>query len=276
MIVAVHVILIGGFLMVGCKDANKEHASTTTSDETTTASTAANTTSNTSPMSAEMSAPTGATAAPTAAPVTAATAAPVAGATAAPVASVVTPVASPITPVTAPMTAPVTAPAAGASEYVVKQGDILATIAKKNGVTLKALEEANPGLDPKKLKISSKIQIPAANATASSTSSSAGAPGAMADANNSSSDDSTIYTVKSGDVLAKIAKSHGTTVKAILAANDMKTTLIKPNQKLKMPPVMKVASADTAPTTAPAVAPTPATAAPAAPAAPTGVRAVAN
>ena len=41
----------------------------------------------------------------------------------------------------------------GGSEYVVVAGDTLAKIAKANGVSLKALEAANPGVDPKKLKI---------------------------------------------------------------------------------------------------------------------------
>ena len=37
------------------------------------------------------------------------------------------------------------APEAAATEYVVVKGDTLGKIAKKNGVTLKAIEAANPG-----------------------------------------------------------------------------------------------------------------------------------
>ena len=43
------------------------------------------------------------------------------------------------------------------------------------------------------------------------------------------------YVVKSGDSLSKIAKIHGTTVKALRAANNLKTDQIKVGQKLKIP-----------------------------------------
>jgi LysM repeat protein len=145
---------------------------------------------------------------------------------------------------------------------VVARGDIPVSIAKKNGVTLKALEEANPGIDPKKLKIGQKLQIPAGAATASTETAKPGA-----DVTAAASGDSTIYVVKSGDGLAKIARSHNTSVKAIEALNDMKTSAIKAGQKLKIP-VMKMASTEAA-TPAPAAAPAPVTPPPPAPA--TGV-----
>ena len=44
-----------------------------------------------------------------------------------------------------------------------------------------------------------------------------------------------IYTVKSGDNLTKIARQFGTTVKALRAANGLKTDSIKVGQKLKIP-----------------------------------------
>ena len=47
-------------------------------------------------------------------------------------------------------------------------------------------------------------------------------------------------------MLVRIAKTHNTSVKAILALNDMKTSAIKAGQKLKVP-VMKMASADATP-----------------------------
>lgn len=116
-------------------------------------------------------------------------------------------------------------PVAG-SEYVVVAGDTLAKIAKKNGVSLKALEAANPGVDPKKLKIKQKLVIPA------STKSAEMSPGATAGAADAGGE---LYTIKSGDTLAKIAKTHGTTVKAIQAANNLSTTKILVGHKLKLP-----------------------------------------
>ena len=43
-----------------------------------------------------------------------------------------------------------------------RPGDTLGAIAHKNGISLKALMEANPGVNPKKLQIGQKIQIPPA------------------------------------------------------------------------------------------------------------------
>jgi LysM repeat protein len=111
---------------------------------------------------------------------------------------------------------------AAAAEYVVVKGDTLAKIAKKNGVTLKALKAANPGVDPTKLKVGQKLSVPASAAAAPEVSTGASGGGET-------------YTVKSGDSLMKIAKTHGTTVKAIESENNLTTTKIKVGQKLKIP-----------------------------------------
>jgi LysM repeat protein len=132
------------------------------------------------------------------------------------------------------------------TEYTVVKGDILETIAKKNGVTLKALEAANPGVVPTKLKIGQKLAIPAGSSGASSAGESTGA-GAGGE----------VYVVKSGDTLGKIAKQFGTTYKAIETENNLSTTRIKVGQKLKIP--AKAAPAVTEP---PPVVPAPATSAP--------------
>jgi LysM repeat protein len=44
--------------------------------------------------------------------------------------------------------------------YTVKSGDSLAKIARANGVSLADLEAANPGVDPKRLKVGQKINLP--------------------------------------------------------------------------------------------------------------------
>ena len=49
----------------------------------------------------------------------------------------------------------------GYTTYVVKKGDTLYSIAKKNGITLKALMDANPEVtDPRKLRVGQKLKIP--------------------------------------------------------------------------------------------------------------------
>ena len=75
------------------------------------------------------------------------------------------------------------------------------------------------------------------------------------------SSSSQTYVVKSGDSLTKIAKAHGTTVKAIQAENNLVTTSIKAGQKLKIP-VKAAAVAAPAPYVEPAPAPAPAAPAP--------------
>jgi LysM repeat protein len=149
---------------------------------------------------------------------------------------------------------PPPAPEPATSEYTVAKGDTLAKIAKKNGVTLKALEDANPGVVPTKLKVNQKLVIPASTGGTSVT--------ATSDTTTatSSTDDET-YTVKSGDTLTKIAKANGTTVKAIESENNLTTTKIKVGQKLKIP--AKAEAAAPAPV-APVVPPVPAAPAPSA------------
>lgn len=106
----------------------------------------------------------------------------------------------------------------------------MGAIAHKNGISLKALMEANPGVNPKKLQVNQKIQIPAA---AAGVAGAGVAPGAGSP--DMAAGDVTVYTVKAGDTLGKIAKLNHTTYKKIMALNELKTTSIKVNQKLKIP-----------------------------------------
>jgi LysM repeat protein len=144
------------------------------------------------------------------------------------------------------------APAAG-SEYVVVQGDTLAKIAKAQGVSLKALVAANPGVDPKKLKIKQKLVLPGKTTDAAAVTPT-GTPAAAAETAGAS------YTVKSGDTLSKIAKRNGVSLRALRAANNLTTDHIKVGQKLAIPSKAEAA--------APAAATPDTSAAPVAPAAP--------
>jgi peptidoglycan DL-endopeptidase LytF len=209
MILTVHVVLIGGMLMQGCK---KTEESAVQPTDATPASTASNDTvppvASTAGMSNAISSNGPQTLAQNPAPT------PQPMPSSAPVPQ----------PIPQPVPAPVSAvPVASTEthEYVIAAHDTLGAIAKKNGVSLKAILAANPGVDPKKLKVGQKVQIPAgAPAT--------GTPDAAAG-------DTTTYTVKTGDTLGKIAKANHTTFKKLMALNDLKTTSIKIGQKLKLP-----------------------------------------
>ena len=112
------------------------------------------------------------------------------------------------------------------TEYKIAKGDSPWTIAQKHGVTLDQLREANPDMKDRALQIGQPLMIPpstrkevAAAGQAETT-----APGV------------TVYQVKAGDTLTKVAKAHGTTVKALRSFNNLKTDRIVVNQKLKIPP----------------------------------------
>ena len=120
------------------------------------------------------------------------------------------------------------------SDYTVLKGDSLAAIAKNHHVTLKALTEANPGIEAARLKFGSKLHIPSPS-VAGSTAGIAAAPSTVSDSAPVTQKDSTLYTVKSGDNLIKIANQHKVSVKAIRAVNKLTSDNIKVGQKLKMP-----------------------------------------
>ena len=118
------------------------------------------------------------------------------------------------------------------AQYTVVKGDTLAKIAKAHGVTLKALEDANPGVVPTKLKINQKLTLPAGGAAAPA----AMGTSAGADMPGTSTGGEETYKVKSGDTLAKIAKAHGVTLKALEAANPgVDPNHIKVGLKLNLP-----------------------------------------
>jgi len=48
---------------------------------------------------------------------------------------------------------------AGAGEYIVAKGDTLGGIAKKSGISLKAIQELNPGVNANKMQIGQKLKI---------------------------------------------------------------------------------------------------------------------
>lgn len=123
-----------------------------------------------------------------------------------------------------------TAATAPGSEYTIVRNDTLSKIAHAHGTTAGAIAKANPGLDPAKLKIGQKIQLPAAASSAATAS-----VDATGTANAPSTGSSSIHLVKAGETLTKIARQHATTVKAIRAANGLKTDRVSVGQKLKIP-----------------------------------------
>lgn len=271
MILTVHVVVIGGMLLQGCKDTNsapKTDASTSSQTASASPDTSAANTNNTPdttslpPQQPLPTVPSVSNAAVNPTP------------TLPPTASTPLPNNLPPTVATQP---PGAASMGDTREYAVIHGDTLATIAHRNGVSLKSLMDANPGVNPRKLRVGQKLELPASSGAAATTAAtgSAGAMDATAPAEGSSG----IYTVKSGDMLLRIAHSHGTTVKKIMALNDLKSTSIRVGQKLKLPaPKSAAPAADSTAPAASAMQPLPSSGpvSVSASAAPTPASAVAN
>lgn len=120
-----------------------------------------------------------------------------------------------------------------AKEYTVVKNDNYVKIAKAHGITVAALTKANPNVDPKKLKITQKLVIPAPEPKVEKKEE--GQKAIEGNAPKTTTSAATTYTIKSGDTLNKIAKAHGTTIQALQAANGMKTTQLQVGKKLKIP-----------------------------------------
>ena len=101
----------------------------------------------------------------------------------------------------------------------------MAGIAAQFNVSLGAVIDLNPDLDPDLISVGQEILIPTAGLQASSG---AAAPGA--------SGGSLEYTVVEGDTLASIAQRHNTTVAAIVAENNLENAdVIRVGDVLRLP-----------------------------------------
>lgn len=144
-----------------------------------------------------------------------------------------------------PAVPPPPPPAPPATEYVITKGDTYYSIAKKFGVKMSEIKAANPSVNPSKLKVGQKIELPSGSST--------GGSGAIATA-----DSGDVYLVKAGDSLTKIARANGVSVKALKAENNLKTDHIRVGEKLKLPAKAAAAPADTTAATTPIPQPIPA------------------
>jgi LysM repeat protein len=114
------------------------------------------------------------------------------------------------------------------TDYTIAAGDNFSSLAKKFHVSVKALVDANPGVEPTRLQIGQKIHVPPPTATAIAANATT-APGTDAATAEQ------LYTVKSGDTLTGIAHDHHVTVRSLRSANSLTTDSIKVGQKLKIP-----------------------------------------
>lgn len=151
---------------------------------------------------------------------------------------------------------------AAPSEHKVVSGETGAVIAKKYGVSVKALQAANPSVNWNRMKIGQVLAIPsptakAADATPGVLPGSADGAAAGGSGGGSAAEESSSYTVRPGDTGSKIAKKFGVSWRKIRDLNGLTSDGLKPGQKLNIP--AKGAATAPAPTgaAAPAAAPVP-------------------
>lgn len=227
-ILLAHVVVLGGLLIQGCKPDKTNKTAGTTNDSlpplSTNDASVVTTTSNANPYASTSTNP----------------ASGLVGTSNGPVVSTGG-ISNPPTefPSSTPLTtngpAIATIPSGATKEYVIVKGDTLAGIATKNGVSLKSLLAANPNVVPSKLKVGTRIQIPEKSET-TSPKHAVGTAGAGESAIPAASSTGTsTYVVKSGDTLTKIATAHGVKVKELQTLNHLTTTVVRANQKLKLP-----------------------------------------
>lgn len=130
------------------------------------------------------------------------------------------------------------ATSASAEDYLVRPGDTVSHIAQRTSTTVGAIVSAN-GLDARaSIKAGQRLVIPTAG-TASAAPAAAPAPAAVT------------HRVVAGDTVSALARRHGTTTAAIVAANGLgANALIRIGQTLTVP-----SSAQAAPAAQPVAAP---------------------
>lgn len=142
--------------------------------------------------------------------------------------------------------------------HKVKKGETLKSIAKKYGVTVQSIRKASK-ITSSKVKTGAVLKVPtyskryvgaqdaqtadadstAVKQTTAAPAKTAAAKPAKANTSKPSAPAATSkpksYKVKKGDTLDRIAKKHGTTVKALQDANGIKGSNIRAGQTLKIP-----------------------------------------
>jgi LysM repeat protein len=110
------------------------------------------------------------------------------------------------------------APAAAGAKYRVRSGDTLGRIAKRHGVSERALADANGIRNKSLVKVGQVLRIPGAGAAAGG-----GSRGG-------------VYTVRRGDTIDSIARKHGVAAQSIVALNGLANKhRIKAGQRLYLP-----------------------------------------
>lgn len=122
------------------------------------------------------------------------------------------------------------------SEYVVRRGDTLSTIARRLKVSTADLADANGLTRKSKLKPGQPLIVPRAPATVLASRTDRPAPLTVSRAAGSSGSSRLVYRVRRGDTLWSIAQEFDTTVDAIKGWNKLRTSKINVGDRLTIYP----------------------------------------
>lgn len=111
------------------------------------------------------------------------------------------------------------------TSYVVLPGDNFTTIARDHGMKVADLVAANPGVDSRRLQVGQKLNLPP---NVPAVTPSIPTPG-------SENRTGTVHVVVSGDTLFGLERKYGVPVKQIQEANNLRGSTIRVGQKLDIP-----------------------------------------
>ena len=115
--------------------------------------------------------------------------------------------------------------------YKVKSGDYLGRIASRYRVSVNQIKRWN-NLKNNNIRVGQRLRIYRGGVAPSSSSAAAASSSSASSSTGSQTGNKVTYTVKSGDVLGKIAEKHGVGVSEIKKWNNLKDNTIKIGQKL--------------------------------------------
>ncbi|CAN5750518.1 lytic transglycosylase domain-containing protein [soil metagenome] len=100
----------------------------------------------------------------------------------------------------------------------VRAGETMDAIARRHGISVVAVQRANSGVNPRRMRVGQTLRIPAAGATAAS----AGATAVR------------VHRVARGENLSVIARRYGVSVRQIQSWNGLSNTRIQAGQRLRV------------------------------------------
>ena len=133
--------------------------------------------------------------------------------------------------------------------YRVKSGDYLGRIASRHRCTVAQIKRWN-NLSSNNIRVGQRLVIYRGGSAPASASSSSSASSSTTSQSTPAPANATTYTVKSGDVLGKIAERHGCTAAQLKAWNNLTSNNIRVGQKLIVSAAASSSSAQSTPAAA--------------------------